>query len=84
MDARLSPDVDGRVTPDRAVWTKPLAFAADAGDDYGLNRESAWRGGVRGGDAGPFEVVKTSRTGGDRMFADAVCAVRAHLRCPRG
>jgi hypothetical protein len=29
-----SPDVDRRVTFDRAVWTKPLAFAADAGDDY--------------------------------------------------
>ena len=25
-----SPDVDRRVTFDRAVWTKPLAFAADA------------------------------------------------------
>jgi hypothetical protein len=30
-----SPDVERRVTFDRAVWTKPLAFAADAGDDYG-------------------------------------------------
>ena len=29
-DARLEPDVDRRVTFDRAVWTKPLAFAADA------------------------------------------------------
>jgi len=27
--------VDRRVTFDRAVWTKPLAFAADAGDGYG-------------------------------------------------
>ena len=27
----FSPDVDHRVTFDRAVWTKPLAFAADAG-----------------------------------------------------
>ena len=25
-----SPDIDRRVTFDRAVWTKPLAFAADA------------------------------------------------------
>jgi hypothetical protein len=33
-DARSSSDVDRRVTFDRAVWTKPLAFAADAGDDY--------------------------------------------------
>jgi hypothetical protein len=29
-DARLRPDIDRRVTFDRAVWTKPLAFAADA------------------------------------------------------
>jgi hypothetical protein len=29
-DARVGPDVDRRVTFDRAVWTKPLAFAADA------------------------------------------------------
>jgi hypothetical protein len=29
-DARLEPDVDRRVTFDRAVWTKPLAVAADA------------------------------------------------------
>ena len=29
-DARFGPDVDRRVTFDRAVWTKPLAFAADA------------------------------------------------------
>jgi hypothetical protein len=29
-----SSDVDRRVTFDRAVWTKPLAFAADAGDGY--------------------------------------------------
>ena len=29
------PDVDRRVTFDRAVWTKPLAFVADGADDYG-------------------------------------------------
>jgi hypothetical protein len=29
-DARLGPDIDRRVTFDRAVWTKPLALAADA------------------------------------------------------
>jgi hypothetical protein len=34
-DAGLGPDEDRRVTFDRAVWTKPLAFAADAGDGYG-------------------------------------------------
>ena len=34
-DARVEPDVDRRVTFDRAVWTKPLAFAADAGISYG-------------------------------------------------
>ena len=32
--ARSSPDVDRRVTFDSAVWTKPLAFAADAGVSY--------------------------------------------------
>ena len=45
-DARLEPDVDRRVTFDRAVWTKPLAFAADAGDRlWALNRTSPRRGG---------------------------------------
>jgi hypothetical protein len=34
-DAGSGPDEDRRVTFDRAVWTKPLAFAADAGDAYG-------------------------------------------------
>jgi len=49
-----------------------------------LNRESAWRRGLRGDDAGAIEAVKTSRAGGERIFADAVSAVRTHLRCPRG
>ena len=34
-DAGFEPDGDRRVTFDRAVWTKPVAFAADAGDGYG-------------------------------------------------
>jgi hypothetical protein len=33
----LSSDVDRRVTFDRAVWTKPLAFAADAALSYVLS-----------------------------------------------
>ena len=48
-----------------------------------MNRESPWRRSVEGDDGGPIEAVKLSQAGGDKMFADAVSAVRAHLRCSR-
>jgi hypothetical protein len=76
-----SPDVDRRVTFDRAVWTKPLALAADAAPPlWALNRASRRRRGVHRDDGGPIEAVKTSPAGGDRMFMDAVAAERTHLR----
>ena len=41
------PDVDRRVTFDRAVWTKPLVFAADAARRlWALNRGDPWRSSV--------------------------------------
>jgi len=45
-----------RVTLDRAVWTKPLAFAADAVELWGLNRLS----GVR-----PTVLANVPSIGGD-------------------
>ena len=40
--------MERRVSFDRAVWTKPLAFAADAAFQLcGFNRGSPWRGSVR-------------------------------------
>ncbi len=45
---RSSPDDHRRVTFDRAVWTKPLAFAADAAHQLcALNRVDLCRWGVQ-------------------------------------
>jgi hypothetical protein len=78
------PDVERRVTLDRAVWTKPLACAADAALPlWALNREDHRRAGVpdRHGIAkGAWGRPPTQATA--RL---AVCDVRGrrHLRPSR-
>ena len=78
--------MDRRVTFDRAVWTKPLAFAADAARQLcALNREDHRRSGACAdchgaaiggghGHAGACEM---------RPLVDAVIGGRTHLRRPR-
>ena len=73
-DAPSSPDVERRVTFDRAVWTKPLAFAADAALALcALNREDH-RQGVR---AGP----PRNREGRVPTATDARDCAAGGLRC---
>ena len=67
---RIQPEVERRVTLDRAVWTKPLAFAADA-----VSSAMAFRscGPLRTGDAWrAHAAISTAR--GREASVVAACA----------
>ena len=83
--ARVGPRFDRRVTFDRAVWTKPLAFAADAaGQLCPFNREGPCGRGVRRAER---RVITTVRTVAGVRRGEArdgrIALLRRHLRRTR-
>jgi hypothetical protein len=78
------PDVDRRVTFDRAVWTKPLAFAADAARQLCvLNRGGPLSSGRAEPERCVIKTVRPFEVCATAMRAMADPAVGGHLRRTR-